>query len=491
MHPYQQLLSPYPLLIAETESSYSFVTERHIQALWFEQKYFENLKSLEGEFIDVISPGIWNLGMGPDFLKAHLRINGIDRRGDIEIHLSPDSWYSHEHHKNKNYNNVILHLYLWKGKLNKKIYTQSEVPIVQVCLGDHLTIQEEKIVQLIDLELYPYKEFVGSGRCAHSLFSTLSEDKIKKLLQLAADWRLIKKKETLSTIDQQDGQSLMLGIATALGYKKNSETFQSLYRWLRERATLEEEALLALSLGMCGFFDLAVSSKWEKSSYYCHLKAYYFMLSMNEEPLPRFNLQLNQIRPYNHPIRRMVYLIKLLIDPKTPSLMTRIWNWWNETWKTIFFSSTRSKPLKELHTFFPTYQDEYWNQHLLFETEQHGDSFPLIGESLKNEIIYNTILPLLRERIYSNNRDGEREAFQLLYQSLPGSKTSKTKYLTHRFFGNRAQGVMLDKAIHEQGAYQLHRDFCLHYESSCVGCPFVDRYNERMSTKYDPDALLV
>ena len=62
----------------ETSSCSWPLTERHLQILWLEQKLLKNLITNQGESIEVISPGIWNTGPGPDFLKAHLKIGNCE-----------------------------------------------------------------------------------------------------------------------------------------------------------------------------------------------------------------------------------------------------------------------------------------------------------------------------------------------------------------------------------------------------------------------------
>src|SRR5437868_5565612 len=115
-HTYKSLLSTIPIYVEEKANGYHFFTERHLQAVWLEQKYFKNLRAVSGEEIRVISPGIWNAEAGPDFLKAHLRIGNCDYKGDIEIHLAESGWYQHRHHEDPRYNNVVFHLSLWKPK---------------------------------------------------------------------------------------------------------------------------------------------------------------------------------------------------------------------------------------------------------------------------------------------------------------------------------------------------------------------------------------
>ena len=61
--------------------------------------------------IEVIDVGIHNQqNSGPDFLMASIRINDVVWHGHVEIHVMASDWYKHQHHKDKSYDNVILHI---------------------------------------------------------------------------------------------------------------------------------------------------------------------------------------------------------------------------------------------------------------------------------------------------------------------------------------------------------------------------------------------
>lgn len=108
-------------LVCETKKNYAYLTERHLQAIWFEQKNLLPLYNIQGELIQVISSGIWNTEAGPDFLKAHLRIGSKKYKGDIEIHLQSEGWCQHGHHLDARYNQVILHVSFWPTVHSKSI----------------------------------------------------------------------------------------------------------------------------------------------------------------------------------------------------------------------------------------------------------------------------------------------------------------------------------------------------------------------------------
>ncbi len=64
----------------------------------------------------VISAGEHNPGDGPDFRNAKLLFeDGTLLAGDVELHLTEDEWYTHNHHTDMAYNAVLLHVFLTPG----------------------------------------------------------------------------------------------------------------------------------------------------------------------------------------------------------------------------------------------------------------------------------------------------------------------------------------------------------------------------------------
>lgn len=475
MNSYASLLTHCPGRVCDTTKPYQMLTERHLQAIWFEQKYFKNLVTATGDPIEVFSPGIWNAEAGPDFQKAHLKIGTKEYRGDVEIHLIDDSWTQHQHHLDERYDQVILHLSLWQPHNRKSIVTKNGTHVVQTYLEPHLTIPHARLIQLIDLDLYPYKRFLGSGRCAHALFRTMPESRVNSFFQSAAEWRLLQKSAYLQERISAPEWQLAAGIAMALGYKNNTEAFLELFLWLHSLPKRAEEEWLALAMQSCGFFSESFRKKWGKSEKYCHLKT---LIDSSAGAEPHFTkLKLSQVRPLNHPVRRLAVMSKLLSDPNLPTIYSRMTRHWEQCWHSCKSKKDWRVFLTNLCALLPNYEDSYWNKHYTFELVERAKTLTLIGAELRMEIVVNTFLPLLYCQLKQSEDSEQLCAFRTLYEVIPAGNNSKTRYLIHRFFGDTPKGKLLNKAYTEQGAYQLHHDFCLHYEASCEGCPFVERYN--------------
>jgi hypothetical protein len=459
----------------EVVSTYRIFTEKHLQVLWFEQKYFYPLTLDDGTPVTVLSPGIWNTEAGPDFLKAHLKIGDREVRGDIELHLSEEGWIQHKHHMDPAYNQVILHVCYWRPLNARKLATAENREVQTLYLESFLSASEAHLSKLIDIDLYPYKRFSGSGKCSQTLFKHLSEKETVKFFRSAAAWRLLQKKQYLDSKMVCGDDALKVGMALALGYKRNSEAFLQLFHLLNQSDLKEESSLLAKALSLCGFFTPYYQEKWGASPYYRELS------EKGHQTDKTIALHLANIRPANHPVRRLAVLSKLVCSPKMTPLLKEMLSFWKAGWREEELGWHRMR--KGLLAFLPDYTDPYWEHHYTFEEKEQEKPVALVGENLQLELLVNVCLPLIYGDIMKVD-EKEVLAFQRFYASIPAAETKKAKYLTHRFFGGHAyeeNSPILNQADLQQGAYQLHRDFCVHFEASCEGCTFVQRYNKQFN----------
>lgn len=110
-----------PLSVAEVQGLYGPVSlsERIFQKLWNRGDFrAENMRTLSGEPLEIISRGKWNRLDGPDFLGAELRVGGRRVVGDVEFHFYAEDWNAHGHHENPAFGNVVLHVLLFPPQKN-------------------------------------------------------------------------------------------------------------------------------------------------------------------------------------------------------------------------------------------------------------------------------------------------------------------------------------------------------------------------------------
>lgn len=469
---YSNMIHSFPDGVEESNRKDHELTERHLQILWLEQKSLHPLWTKEGEVIEVISPGIWNREAGPDFLRAHLRIGQREYRGDIEIHLHESQWYQHGHHCDINYNQVILHVFYTHSFSPLFIHKENGQQVYSCDLNESLKITPKELVAAINFDFYPGQIYSTQGRCAEHVFKVAPDAQINLSFQFAAYWRLEKKLNFLQYISPLRSLQFASGVAMALGYKHNAKAFLELFLYLLNYRDLPYEELLAIALGCCGFLEEGRKESWEKSPYYQNLRLLWW--GRKDQMTHQANLRLDRIRPVHHPVRRLAYLVLFLQD----SNFEVFWDWNMNLWeKALEESIMPVRRLEEnLLNCLPIYQEDYWNFHYTFESCRQKKSLSLLGNEIKQQILLNTTLPLLYGAMKESPVFQKWEKFHQFYLSLEVPQTSKSRYLNQRFFGNQKDGQFFNQAQMVQGAYQLHQDFCMHYEASCKGCPFVERY---------------
>lgn len=115
--------SAFPENVAELQGLYGplHILEGKIQEVWALQSLQPaRWRTTNGRDLKVRSPGRWNRGAGPDFREAVIEIDGEVRVGDIEIHLYREDWWRHGHHLDRNYDQVVLHVVLFAGGMDRE-----------------------------------------------------------------------------------------------------------------------------------------------------------------------------------------------------------------------------------------------------------------------------------------------------------------------------------------------------------------------------------
>src|SRR5882762_828009 len=130
-------------------------SELEVQALWFEQLHQPLLTTDDGRTVEIVQPGFWNHGGGPDFTRAVVRFSKVAAAGpvavpqsntpeeitigNVEVHLRPADWNAHGHHADPAYDGTILHV-VWETPGSKSFFpaTASFRRVPQVVIGSQL-----------------------------------------------------------------------------------------------------------------------------------------------------------------------------------------------------------------------------------------------------------------------------------------------------------------------------------------------------------------
>lgn len=121
--------------------------EELFQWIWQQVEFdCRNLRTLCGKSLQIIDTGSLNHGAGPDFLGAHLRVDQKAWYGSVEIHKKPGEWFQHGHHKDKEFNSVVLHV-VFEEDSSKPIQTEDGYEPFTLVLKPYVT---EKIHRLFE-----------------------------------------------------------------------------------------------------------------------------------------------------------------------------------------------------------------------------------------------------------------------------------------------------------------------------------------------------
>lgn len=298
--------------VHETAGRYFPYTERHLQALWFDEHLRPgSLKTSHGEPVTVENPGRWNLEAGPDFRGAVLLIGREKRRlaGDAEIHVFSNDWKNHGHCKDRRYAGVRFHVTWFPGAVDETLFPAGTV---------HIALAESTAEDLdnIDPSAYPYKE----PRAA-AAFPMLGKnpDEIFQTLESAGEERLRQKTLRIAWLMRRRGeaQALYEENAAALGYKHNKAPFRRLAQSLPLGALAQYgrdwKTVYAVLLGVSGLLPKQPGANWPAASKK-ELRSLWDLWWLEEHkwdevnPLSRADWNFSGLRPLNHPVRRLCAL---------------------------------------------------------------------------------------------------------------------------------------------------------------------------------------
>jgi len=220
------------------ESPRRHVDERLVQCIWFDRLFRrEGLQTASGKALEVIDPGRWNTGAGPDFLNATIRLAGEECRGDVEIHVESVEWQNHAHHHDLAYNDCRLHAFLWASDDRPYDILHDGRRLERFELGPALEPDLGTLRRTVNVEEYPYGRPSALGLC-HPHMVGLDEEFVGGFLDLAGRERIEAKTRRLG--DQVAGESYDQVLYQALMTSQGHKASKTLYFLLSKRVRLEE-----------------------------------------------------------------------------------------------------------------------------------------------------------------------------------------------------------------------------------------------------------
>jgi hypothetical protein len=471
------------------------VPEKVIRCIWNDQLFCTpSLKTQDGQDLEIVYPGYWNFGKGPDFTSATIKVNGKTYDGDVELHVYSTDWNAHGHSGNPDFDNVILHVYMWqgRGKESRAKVQQKELPF-QFEIKDYLTKGILDLNDELDFETYPVLNHCNVGLC-HQPLAKLSEEKLTQLLNAAGEARVFTKMERFhdSIIIEGYEQTFYRGVAEAMGYPENKQAFQTLadtlplseLTGLVPKKIRKTERALHYQAILFGLSGLMTHDTEKKPGFQKLLPIWkIYQDQVPPTPLTKKDWSFRAIRPANYPYRRIAALAHLMVRHEKAGIFADFMGSYQKILAACGDEIPDNKTLNTFNDFFCVSADDYWASHYTPDGKTLPQTQQLVGSARSREIIINIGLPI--GLIFA--RAGKFKELEIGLNALfqTGKRASDHKllrFMKHYIFGNQEEMLrVLHSEKQIQGLMQVYQDFCTQNQNNCLHCPFPDVVNRYFS----------
>lgn len=480
------------------------VPEKTIRCVWNDQLFKKKiLKTTGGRDLEVIFPGYWNFGKGPDFKSCAIKVDGKLYEGDVEIHVYATDWKAHNHLENPDYDQVVLHVFLWNDRTQSPLAEDSEpkpsgfpggLGKFELELKSFLSKGILELNDELDFDNYPVLNQFNYGAC-HRPLARLSKEKLIHLLNVAGDARIFTKMDRYHDRVIVNGyeQTFYEGVAEALGYPVNKRAFQTLAEKLPldlikqivpPKASKKEKVfhVQALLFGVAGLIDFksldTASLPEDERSYFEKIHKLWekYRPLVPAEPMKASIWKFGGIRPANFPYRRIAGLAHLLVRHWSGGMFED----YQESFRAALTHSgnkgytVKIKP--QHYHFFCVEADDYWAYHYTAGGKTLKSTQQLVGNARSREITINILIPIGLIHARASRSTELEAAFNMLFQSRKGPSDNKLiRFMKHYIFGNNEEmikALSTDKQV--QGLMQVYQDFCTQTENNCLRCQFPD-----------------
>ncbi|MEQ9591326.1 MAG: DUF2851 family protein [Cyclobacteriaceae bacterium] len=414
--------------------------EAFLHYIWQLQYLNKNdLKTEDGEDVEVFDPGTLNGDAGPDFSSARIRIAEMEWVGNVEIHANSSNWYDHGHEEDAAYDNVVLHV-VWRD--DKPVLRRDKTKIPTIALENRV---DKSLIE-------KYKKLVESPTSipCERVFPEVTDIVKFSMLDKAAMLRLERKSETATQLakasdNDWEGVTYQL-MGRNFGFKLNFEPFQQLTNSVRRKILLQHADNLtqieALLFGQAGFLDHGI-----KDDYFKLLTREYKVLSskyaLENQKISKSLWKFLRLRPANFPTIRIAQFSALMYENQ--NLFSRI---------------VEASSYDEMVKLFEVKTSDYWHNHYRFGRKT-ARSLSGMGKDSINNIIINTVVPLLVA--YGKFKDEQAlvDRALTLLQQIPSEKNRIVKAWEEIGYKSRS-------ALDSQALIELNNNFCL--KRKCLSC---------------------
>ncbi|MFB6355699.1 MAG: DUF2851 family protein [bacterium] len=452
------------LLTRLSSSADDRLTEDEITSLWTGiVPCLDDVSALGETTVSVTEPGRSGFPEGPDVWDVVLDIDGITRKGDVEIHRQAADWYHHGHHRDSNFNEVVLHVCLTASEdCPTRRCDDTFVPVVQLrgVLEGWESFVDEQTSNTLRRRMSATKRPCYSSQPDVPYYRS-------RLNEAAKSWLCYRAGRVRKG---RVGEGLLGFLIESLGFTYNHDEFlrlaeripnQQYYQYVNQ---LESRRLLeAWWLGVGGWLQRPFSGGVNRIFYnrrklwedHCSRK-----VLVSGDQWNRSN-----VRPHTFPVRRWIMF----------GWMTRsLEGTWQELLgykqlEKIRPESIRTFVLDRILDRVEWPGGSYWQYHYTMSDDRHNSVPKPLGKSWCDQFVINQWIPWL----YMNGlRGGNRTFVRYLENQFldypPVLQNRRTRRVRHQW-GHTGE-YQWESAGRQQAAVFLYKKRCR--DGKCQSCPF-------------------
>ena len=407
------------------------LNEKLLHFIWQHQLLTpSDLKTTDGEQIVIEQVGQLNHNAGPDFLNARLKIGKELWAGHVEMHIHAKDWIRHQHHLDKNYNSVMLHVVMHHDHaLNVPTLELNEKVAEKLLLKHEALMNSQRWIPCAD-DIQKVDSFTVEAWKSRLLVERLERKSVyfkTDLNELQNDWE----------------ECHYRNLTRSFGHKVNKDAFDELSRMLPYRILKKHSGDIqvteALLFGVGGLLsdpkDDYQSVLAEEFRFYKHK---YDLSEMNQ-----LAWKYATLRPGNFPTVRIAQLASLiksggvsfsqLINLDTPSRIYKV------------FDVTASA---------------YWDHHYRFASHSKLQRKRL-GKTTINSLFINHIIPMLYSYgWYKGIPELKEKAMQWMEKTTSEKNGIISKWAEI--------GLASKTAFDSQSLLELKNEYCSN--KNCLNC---------------------
>lgn len=411
------------------------MTEKLLQYLW-NFKIFQNFdfKDIEGNSVEIIDFGKWNTDSGPDFQMAKIKTNNLILAGNIELHVKSSDWIFHNHSKDPNYQNIILHV-VFQNDIEIDELQNKNIPTLELksFIDENILWKYEKLIS--ENQFIPCENIFDP----HKIPIHFHEENILKKLQEKS----VEIENSLALYKNNFEAVLFHHLAYSFGLKVNAFIFKQIAESINftviNKIKQNEAQLEALFFGVSGWLENPKDEPmqiWKRE--FDFIKAKFNISDLQFRP------KFLRLRPPNFPTIRLSQLANLYHQHH--SLFSKI----------IFV-----KNAAELFKIFKEVKaSEYWDNHFNFGKISTVDQPKVLTKDFIELIILNTILPL-KYTYHKYQNEEITDEILAFYTNISSEKNT--------IIGQwKNLGLPIKSALESQSLIYHYKNSC--EEKNCLNC---------------------